>query len=68
MYNPECPSCGGVMVQDYTSGMWSKDYYWRCSKKKKHNPLCLDKAWHYECDKHEKINCSACALTALEAK
>jgi len=54
-YNPKCPTCGGVMWQDYESGMWGKDYYWKCSKKKKHNPSCPDKTKYYEND-NGKIN------------
>ena len=51
MKNKKCPTCGGIMWQDYTSGMWGKDYYWKCSKKKKHNPSCQDTKRYYEDDK-----------------
>lgn len=62
MKKGNCPTCGGVMVQSYTSSMFGKDYYWRCSKKKKHNPDCQDKTWYYECDKHGKILCFKCNI------
>lgn len=62
MKNPVCPTCGGLMVGDYKSGMWGKDYYWRCSKKKKHNPSCLDRNTYYECDKHSRILCQECCF------
>jgi len=55
--SPKCPTCNGVMVTDYESGMWGKDYFWRCSKKKKHNPSCPDRTRHFECAKHGKILC-----------
>jgi hypothetical protein len=55
MYSPKCPTCQGVMWNDYDSWMGGKDYYWKCSKKKKHNPSCLDKERYWECDKCSKI-------------
>jgi hypothetical protein len=51
----KCPTCGGAMWQDYESGMWGKDYYWKCSKKKKHNPECPDKTRYWEDDKGKLI-------------
>jgi len=57
MYSPKCPTCNGVMVSDYESSMFGKDYFWRCSKKKKHNPSCQDREKYFECDKHGKILC-----------
>ena len=57
MYNPKCPTCGGVMFMDYESSMFGKDYFWRCSKKKKHNPSCQDRTKYFECDKHSRILC-----------
>ena len=54
-YNPNCPTCGGEMWSDYDSGMWGKDYYWKCSKKKKHNPNCPDKERYWE-DENGKIS------------
>ena len=62
MTNAKCPTCNGVMLSDYTSSMFGKDYYWRCSKKKKHNPNCLDKNRYYECDKHSRIQCKECEV------
>jgi len=50
-YNPKCPTCNGVMLSDYTSSMHGKDYYWKCSKKKKYNPSCPDKTRYYENEK-----------------
>lgn len=36
---------------DHDSWMGGKDYYWKCSKKKKDNPTCLNREKHWECDK-----------------
>lgn len=45
-----CPTCGGVMYEGYESWMGGKDYYLKCSKKKKHNPMCPDKNKYWEKD------------------
>ena len=58
--NGKCPTCGGVMWMDYESDMTGKSYFWKCSKKKKHNPLCPDRNKYFECYKHDKILCSEC--------
>lgn len=55
-YSPKCPTCKGVMWMDYESGSWGKDYYWKCSKKKQHNPSCPNKERHWECDKCERVS------------
>lgn len=54
-YNPVCPTCKGAMWMDYESSQWGKDYFWKCSKKKKYNPNCPDRNKYLECDK-----CSKC--------
>ena len=59
-YQPKCPTCNGFMWNDYESWMGGKDYFWKCSKKKKHNPGCLDKEKYWECDKHGHIKCEIC--------
>jgi hypothetical protein len=43
------------MWQDYESWMGGKDYYWKCSKKKKHNPDCPDKTKYWEDEKGRLI-------------
>lgn len=53
---PKCPTCNGYMHGDYDSWMGGKEYYWKCSKKKKHNPTCPDKNKYFECDKCGKID------------
>jgi hypothetical protein len=50
----KCPMCQGKMWMDYESWMGGKDYYHKCSKKKTHNPKCLDRTKYFECDKCEK--------------
>ena len=50
----KCPTCNGTMWMDYDSWMGGKDYKYKCSKKKHHNPSCPDKTWYWECDKCEK--------------
>lgn len=49
-----CPTCNGKMWMDYDSWMGGKDYYYKCSKKKHHNPNCLDNNQYWECSDCEK--------------
>lgn len=50
----KCPTCNGTMWMDYESGQWGKDYFYKCSKKKHHNPTCPDKTVYWECEDCDK--------------